>query len=186
AAFQTGVSLATDILYQQVQKKTASVNTWLQTHGDLDEGQDAILVCEDEPDVESVLSAVSGITYSGGGLPPENHLDALESLLNSAPWGGASGANRDAIVLMCNGPSKPSRSGTSPEEIGQRFVDLGILLCVVAEPIDPAIYALCQAANAEFEPISNAPDAELMRSIGSRLAASIMPPAASTGTVPMN
>lgn len=184
SAFQQGVLQTARYLLEALEKKAAAIEVWVQTHGDLEEGDLPILICNGG-DATTALSEISRITYGGGGLPPESHLDAIESLLNSAPWGGGGPSCRDAIILLCTGPSKPTQSGIGPEEIAARLKDLNVLLGVVAEPIDPRLHSLSVAANAEFESISNSPDPTLMQRIGSRLAASILAPAAATGTVPM-
>jgi hypothetical protein len=183
-AFQQGVLQAAVNLFEALEKKSVAVEVWVQTHGDLDEGQLPLLICGGS-DTATALSEIAGITYEGGGLPPENHLDAIESLLNSAPWGSGGPSCRDVIILLCTGPSKPAQSGVSPQDLAVRLKDLNILLAVVAEPVDPGIHSLCGAANAEFEPISNSPDKALMQRIGFRLASSILAPVAATGTIAM-
>jgi hypothetical protein len=183
-AFQQGVLQTVGNLFEALEKKSVAVEVWVQTHGDLDEGQLPLLICSGN-DTATALSEIAAISYEGGGLPPENHLDAIESFLNSAPWGGGGSSCRDAIILLCTGPSKPMQSGIGPKALANRLQDLNILLGVVAEPIDPGIHSLCVAANAEFEPISNSPDKALMQRIGSRLASSILAPIAATGTVAM-
>lgn len=135
-AFQQGVLQAAGNLFEALEKKSVAVEVWVQTHGDLDEGQLPLLICGGS-DTATALAEIAGITYEGGGLPPENHLDAIESLLNSAPWGGGGPSCRDVIILLCTGPSKPAQSGVSPQDLAVRLKDLNILLAVVAEPVDP-------------------------------------------------
>ena len=96
--FQTGIPKTFEIIVSQVAAKARSVKCWLQSHGDLDEGQKPI-IHTDGGTPDQAIKDIRKISYGGGGDAEEHHLDAVESLLNRTPWrADPSRARRDHRV----------------------------------------------------------------------------------------
>jgi hypothetical protein len=156
----------------------------LQSHGDLDEGQDTILH-SDGVSLEQACCDLNSITFGGGGDPAEHHCDAIENLVTSIPWTADSGVARGVVIAFMTATSKKAKSGYSAEQIGWMLKDQGLLTYLVCEPICRRLDALAAEANAMVIPISNDPSPELMAEIVSQISASIVQTLATGGTAPM-
>jgi hypothetical protein len=182
-AFKSGIPNTVDGLVSSVVAKARDVTVWVQTHGDLDEGQDTVLLV-DGGTPEDAKKAVEGVFYGGGGDAPENHLDSIECLANTVPWIADPRKARGAIVALMTADSKPARSGKTASQIGEEIKKRGILLYLVCEET-PTLRELCDAAGGWMFKISNSPDPKELQSIASKVAASITQVAGAGATVPL-
>ncbi len=181
--FQTGIPKTFEIVISQITAKAKNVTCWVQSHGDLDEGQEVILHT-DGGTAEEAVEDIKKITYGGGGDPPEHHLDAIESLLDSVPWTLDPSRGRGAIVAFTTSDTKPAASGISAAELGKKIRAQGILLYLVCEET-PELMQLAENAEGLVFHISNSPDPEELQKIAGQLAASIVATIATGGTVPI-
>lgn len=182
-AFKTGIPITVEGILNPVVAKAREVKVWLQTHGDLDEGQDMVLLV-DGGTADDAERAVKGVVYEGGGDAPEHHLDAVERLANTVPWIADPRKARGAIVALLTADSKPARSGKSARQIGEEIRTRGVLLYLVCEET-PTLRELSDAAGGWIFKISNSPDPKELQSIASKVAASITQVAGSGATVPL-
>ncbi|MBN1516001.1 hypothetical protein JXA32_05485 [Candidatus Sumerlaeota bacterium] len=181
--FQSGIGAAYEIIASQVAAKARDVKCWVQTHGDLDEGQE-IIMHTDAGTPEQAIDDIKKISYGGGGDPPEHHLDAIESLLDRVPWTADPSRARGAIVAFMTADTKPAKSGVSAGDLGMLIKDKGILLYLICEPT-PMLQELADLAEGLVFQISNDPDPDELQRIAEQLAASIVVTVSSGGTVPM-
>lgn len=181
--FKVGIPITVEGILTPVVAKAREVKVWFQTHGDLDEGQDMVLLV-DGGSVEDAKKAVKTVVYEGGGDPPEHHLDAVERLLTTVPWIADPRKARGAIVLLATADSKPARSGKTARQIGEEIKQKGLLLYLVVEET-PQLRELCDAAEGWLFPISNTPDPKDLQQIASKVAASITQVAGLGATVPL-
>ena len=181
--FQTGIAKTCGIILKQGAVKARSMRCWVASHGDLDKGQ-AFIIHTDGGTPEQALADVEGIVYGGGGEPPEHHLDAVESLLNSVPWTADASRARGAIIAFTTSDTKPARSGITAAELGAAIRERGILFYLVSE-ITPTLLELATAAEGLVFRIRNDPDPVELQRIAAQVAASIVATVASGGTVPM-
>lgn len=182
-AFEVGIPMTFEIVAKQLAAKARSVKCWVASHGDLDEGQDFV-IHTDAGTPEQAIEDVKKIVFGGGGDPPENHLDAVESLLNKVPWTANPARARGAILAFTTADTKPARSGISARDLGAEIKRRGILLYLVCEPT-PTLQDLVSAAEGLMFQISNSPDPAELQRIAAQLAASIVATVASGSTVPM-
>ena len=181
--FQNGIPMTFEMIATQVEAKAREVICWVASHGDLDEGQDFI-VHTDAGTVQQAVADIRGISYGGGGDPPEHHLDAIESLVSRVPWTANPSKARGAIVAFMTADTKPARSGMSAGALGKLIKDKGVLLYLVCEPT-PTLQELANAAEGLVFQITNNPDPAEMQRIASQLSASIIATVTKGGTVPM-
>jgi hypothetical protein len=182
--FQTGIPKTFEMIVSQVGAKARSVKCWLQSHGDLDEGQKSI-IHTDGGTPDQAIKDIKKISYGGGGDAEEHHLDAVESLLHRVPWTADPSRARGAIIGFTTADTKPARSGISAAALGREINEKGILLYLVCEPT-ATLQELAAAAGGLVFQISNSPDPADMQRIASQLAASIVATVASGATVPMS
>jgi len=100
--FQVGIPLTFETIVRQVAAKARSVRCWVASHGDLDEGQ-AFVIHTDGGAPEQAIEDIKRVTYDGSGDAPENHLDAVESLLNTVPWTASPARARGNPCLLDGG-----------------------------------------------------------------------------------
>ncbi len=181
--FKKGIQDSVPMILKPLETKATKVKVFLQTHGDLEEGQAMVLVT-DGGTVDQAIQDAKNIVYAGGGLPPENHLDAIENLLKIIPWVADPRRARGAIVAFMTADTKPARSGRSAREIGEEILKRSLLLYLVCETT-PTLKELCDAAGGMMCQITNNPDPAEMQMIASRVSASIAVTVASGGTRPM-
>ena len=143
----------------------------LQTHGDLECGQQPVMLVRDGQ-LDDVVTAIQHLRFEGGGDPPEHHTHAVETVLESVDWSGLPPRSRGAVVLFTTADSKPSPSGRSPTQIGQALAAQGVMLFAVSQ-LEPAVSALIDGAQGMAFAISNDPSVAEMQSIASRVAASV-------------
>lgn len=180
-AFATGIPRTFELVVGQLAGKARTVKVWLQSHGDLDEGQEHILHTNGgTPD--AAVADIQQIVFDGGGDPPEHHLDAIEALLDQLPWTADPLRARGAILAFMTADTKPARSGVSAAALGQAIRDNGVLLYLVCEPT-PTLQELVTAAGGLLFPITNNPDPTELQVIAAQVAASITQAAATGGTV---
>ena len=180
--FKSGIPMTFEMILNLVTAKARSVRCWVQSHGDLDEGQDFILHTNGEAADQAILD-VKRISYGGGGDPPEHHLDAVENLMKTTPW-SCDPTSRGAILAFMTSGSKPAKSGISARELGEEIARQGMLLYLVCEKT-PELAQLSGAANGLMFEISNNPDPRDLQRIAAALAASIVQTVKSGSTVPM-
>jgi hypothetical protein len=181
--FEKGIPKTYEMVLSQLASKARVVRSWLASHGDLDEGQDFVFHT-DGGTPEQAISDIKQIPYGGGGLPPENHLDAIESLLTKVPWTADPSRARGAILAFMTADTKPAISGVTPAELGRRIKAKGLLLYLVCEP-KPKLQELADAAEGLLFEISNSPDPTQLQQIATQLAASIVATLNSRVTRPM-
>lgn len=182
-AFKTGIPITVDGILSPLEAKAREVSVYFQTHGDLDEGQEMVLLL-DGGTPEEARKAAQNISYDGGGDPPEHHLDAIEQLMNTVPWIADPRHARGAIVALMSADSKSTRSRNSASEIGRELKNRGILLYCICEETQQ-LRELCNAAEGWMFPISNTPNLTELQSIASKVAASITQAAGAPDTAPM-
>jgi hypothetical protein len=182
-AFRDGIPLTAAGILTPIAAKALDVKVWLQTHGDLDENQQVILL-GDGISVEEAINEVKKVEYDGGGGPEETHLDAIETLLDTVPWANNPHTTRGAIVGMMTADTKPARSGVSASELGERIKQQGVLFYLVCEPT-PTLQELSDAADGMLFEISNTPDASELQKIAGQISASIVATVRSGSTVPI-
>jgi hypothetical protein len=170
--FQTGIPLTAEIVLKQVAAKARSVRCWVQSHGDLDMGEQPVLH-SDASSPEQAMADIKSIAYSGGGDPPEHHVDAIENVLNSVPWASDRNRARGAILAILNADTKPARSGVTARALGEEIRQRGILLYLVCEPT-PMLAELVDGAGGLIFEISNNPDPADLQKVAGQLAASIV------------
>lgn len=181
--FKVGIPITVEGILTPVVAKAREVKVWLQTHGDLDEGQDMVLLL-DGGTAEDAKKAIKAVVYEGGGDAPEHHLDAVDRLVNTVPWIADPRKARGAIVLLATADSKPARSGKTARQIGEEIKKRGILLYLVCEET-PQLRELADAAGGWLFKISNTPDQNELAQIASKVAASITIAAGAGATVPL-
>lgn len=184
AAFEKGIHASIPTILRQIERKARTVRTWLQSHGDEDEGQQPVLLT-DGGSVADAINDVKAIFFGGGGDAPEHHLSAIENLLTNVPWPPDPLKSRGALLAFLTDDSKPATSGRSAAEIGAEIRRRGVLLYVVCQRT-PELKALCDAAGGLMFEISNDPDPADLQQIASRLAASVVASIATGGTRPMS
>jgi hypothetical protein len=171
AAFAKGIRRAIPMIARTVLDKAARVRLFLQTHGDLDYGQRPLMVVRDG-DLDQLTREVERIVFEGGGDAPEHHTHALETLVDSVDWSGATPYSR-AVVLFTTADTKPSPSGRSAAQVAEMLQANGVRLFAVCE-MEPGMKALIERAQSESFAISNDPSEAEMRSIGLAVAASVL------------
>lgn len=182
-AFSVGIPLTFEMILRQVAVKARSVTVGLQSHGDLDLGENMILLT-DQGTPDQAIDDVRRIVYGGGGDCEEHHLDAIENLLRTVAWPADPGRGRGAIIAFTTAETKPCRSGMSAAALGAEIRQRGILLYLVSEPA-PILQELIDAAAGILLPISNNPDPQALEKIASQLSASILATLSSGSTEPM-
>jgi len=171
------------LVLELVGARARNVKCWVQSHGDLDEGQEFVLHT-DGGIPEQAIEDIRKIIYGGGGDPPEHHLDAIENLLGTVPWTADPTRARGAILAFMTADAKPTKSGVTARQLGQELQHRGVLLYLVCEPT-PTLLELVGAARGLTFQISNSPDPSELQRIAAQLAASIVATVASGSTVPM-
>ncbi len=182
--FQEGIDRSLEQILPALEHKVASVKGFLWSHGDLDEGQQPVLLT-DGAGAGQMLADAKTIVYDGGGDPPEHHCDAVENLLQNVPWAAQTRAGRGAIIGFMTAYSKPARSGRSAREIGEKVARKGILFYLICEPT-PTLAELCEAAGGLMFRISNDPEPEQMQAIAAQVGASIVASVTAGSTVPLS
>jgi hypothetical protein len=183
APFSTGIPITLETILKQVAAKARSVRCWLQSHGDLDLGEQMVLHT-DGGTPEQAIADIKQITYDGGGDPPEHHLDAIEHLVSTVPWIADPSRARGAILGFMTADTKPARSGVTARQLGEAIKQRGLLLYLVCEPM-PALDELIRAASGMMFAISNAPNPTDLQRIAAQMSASILATVAKGGTTPM-
>jgi hypothetical protein len=181
--FQAGVNQIVETISNQVAAKARDVKVFVQTHGDLDEGEQPVLLT-DGGTVAQAIQDVRSIVFNGGGDPPEHHLDAIENLVNTIPWPTDPSRARAAVIGLLTADTKPARSGVTAQQLGEAIKTRGLLLYLICEPT-PTLYELVQAAGGLLFEISNTPDPTALQAIATQLSASIVASIAKGGTLPM-
>lgn len=181
--FAAGVRDAFALIVKSTKAKARDVRVFLQSHGDLDEGQDPVLHT-DGGTAEQAIADLTKISFEGGGDPDEHHLDAVKTLFNIVPWAADPARARGAIIAFTTADSKPLKSGESTADLGRAIKAKGLLLYIVAEPT-PTLHELVCAAEGMMFQITNNPNQAEMQDIADRLSRSIVATASSGSTLPM-
>jgi len=184
AKFAKGIGTTADSIFLDVEKKAADVIVTVQSHGDLEFGQEEILVI-DRGTPKEAQAALRTISFGGGGDEPETHMDAIEKMLETVPIETNPQHCRSVMLFFGTADSKPARSGRTPSQIGRSLADLGLLTYVVWEPDVSAIQQFVAASNAMFLEINNNPSASLLASVSARIGASIAASVATGSTEPL-
>jgi hypothetical protein len=181
--FEQGIRGMYEMILKPVVTRVKSVKVWHQLHGDMDCGQDMVLLTNGG-DIQQAFEDSKRIVFEGGGDPPEHHLDAFENLLRTVPWTADSRRSRGVILGFCTADSKPARSGITAAQLGAEMKSQNILLYLVGEPF-PWAQEMVQAAEGLLFPISNSPDPAELQKISGVIAASIPQASRPSATVPM-
>lgn len=184
AVFARGIGTMADGIFDDVAKTAVEVVVSVQSHGDLDFGQEEILLI-DRGSPRDAQASLRTISFGGGGDEEESHLDAVEKMLESIPIETDPRQCRCVVLLFGTADSKPARSGRTPEQIGGALADLGLLTYVVWQPGADAIQRFVSASNAMFVEISNNPSPAMLASVSARIGASIAASIAAGGTEPL-
>ncbi len=181
--FEQGIRYLVPQLLEGVALRAARVQVYLQSHGDLDVGQDMVMHCAGGTVAEACVD-LDDIVFGGGGPPQENHLDAVESLMTTIPFVKNPATHRGVIVAVMNAESKPARSGRSPEEIGRALLDQHLLTYLICEPTRK-LKRLSAAARGMLVPISNNPSQKVIEQVVAEVGASIAMTLSTGGTTPL-
>lgn len=181
-AFRDGIQLAAETFAQEFGQRVAEVTTYVGSHGDEDYHEQPILHLEGGS-LDDAVTACRSIEFCGGGDAEETHLDGLDFLFQHVPWAQDLCA-RNALIAFLNADSKPTRSGKTPEQLGQEMRDLGVMLFLVCEPT-PALRALANAAHTIIIPISNDPDLNELQRATAELCKSLTASLTQGATMPM-
>ncbi len=184
SVFKDGIPETLNIILQQLSVKAKNIKVWLRSHGDLDDGQESILLTDDGTP-EQAMQDVKKISYGGGGDQAETHLDGIETLFQSVPWSLDPRKSRGAIIMFASSESKPARSGITPKQLGEAIRNKGLLLYLVCEPTHE-LKEMAEGASGLMFQISNAPKVEELQVIAAQVAASIVASMQSGGTVPLS
>jgi hypothetical protein len=182
--YAEGVPRTLEAILGHLNGKTAGLEVSLQSHGDLDCNEPHILLT-DRGTPEQAIADARTIIFEGGGDPRETHLDAIEHLLDTVPWGADPTRSRGAFIAFLTDDTKPTRSGKTPEQLGYEFQRRKILLYLVCQRT-PALHSLCTAAGGMMLEISNSPDTAQLLNIAEALSASIAASVGSGATVPVD
>jgi len=165
--FQVGSKEILQETFKGLKSNNVTPSIYLFSHGDLDDNQDTIMHTDNGSPEQSILD-FNSIQFGGGGVPKENHLDAIEHLKNNIPWNPRV---RNAIVAILNDESKPLMSGEEVENLGLELKKQNIKLFLICE-ITPLLYKLAKSAEGVMIPISNSPDSNEIQIIVQQLTAS--------------
>lgn len=186
-AFEKGIPLILAMLFQTLAPLVGVIKVWLQAHGDLDEGQNPLLLT-DGGTPEQALQDLQQIQYGGGGgvdaSDPEHHCDGVATLMNTIPWTSDPTRARGAIIAFCTADSKPLRSGQTARELGEEIVKRRLVLYLVCQKT-PVLMELATAAHAMVFEITNTPKIDELQKIAAPLAASIAVTVQRGSTVPI-
>jgi len=181
--FKAGIPATYELIVRSLIPRARTLRCTVQSHGDLDDGQNMILHTEGGTPVQAIAD-VRQIAFEGGGDPPEHHLDAILNLLQTVPWTADPRRARGAILGFLTADTKPARAGVGPRELGVRIKSRGVLLYLVCEPT-PALVELVEGAEGLLFEITNNPDPQELHKIAAQLAASIVATVSAGGTVPL-
>ena len=171
--FQIGIPLTLETILRQISLKTNNIKCWLQSHGDLDFNEYPILH-SDGSLPEQAIEDVKKIVYAGGGDPQENHLDALENLINIVPWSSDSIKARGAIIaFMTDETKRPTKSGLTAKDISKIIKERNLLLYLVCQP-KPYLCELINFCGGMMLEITNSPDPITLQMIAGQLSSSIV------------
>lgn len=181
--FARGVPLAVKHILELIGAKARETKVYVHTGGDLDYGQQCVLLCNGLPVPEAVVE-VARLGFGGGGDEPETHADSVETVLATTPWEPDARKWRNALIVFLTADSKAARSGTTPAKLGAALKSRGILVYLVAEDY-PFARELAAAADGLFFAISNDPDPVQMQQIAAGISQSLLITAAGGATRPM-
>ncbi|MFH1227303.1 MAG: hypothetical protein V1701_05300 [Planctomycetota bacterium] len=181
--FEQGIKLALPLLLKPIEAKASQLKVYLQTHGDLECGEQTVLLTN-AGTVDQAIQDAQKIVYEGGGDLEETHIDAAVKLLKEIPWKADTRRSRGVIIMFLTGDSKKARSGQSAREIGEAIKNNNILCYLICEPT-PTLKELCDAAGGLMFQITNNPDPIEMQRIASMVSASIIATVACGGTKPL-
>lgn len=165
--FAAGVGQAVSLLLRHAQSQASDVKCWVRSVGDLDFGEDTILLT-DGGSAEDAEKAAHGINFRGGGDPKETHLDGIAAAIDQTPWTVATSNQVSVLVVFATSDTKPSRDRRTAKDLGRLLRERDIATFLIAEPF-PWAWELAKAARGELFPISNSPDPALMARIGTSI-----------------
>lgn len=172
AQFAEGVRQMGSMFVKPVAAKVAGLTIYHQIHRDLDYGEQAQMISAGV-NAEQFLRDAERVVFEGGGDGAETHFDAMEEALVKVPWPTEQSRRyRSAMIVFANAPSKPSRSGRSPSQIGEAIAKRGIDLYLIVES-DCAWKELAKPSEAYLFPITNSPTADECARVAQKLGASI-------------
>lgn len=182
-AFQEGIPLAYEKIVRGIEQQIRDVKLHLFSHGDLDYGEETILLT-DGGTTEQAISDIKSINFGGGGDSTETHLSAIEHVMNNVPWRNRPNRSRSALLAFLTDDSKPCRSGLTPWQLGEELKKRNILLYLICQPT-PTLSELVDAAGGLMFAISNSPDPKELEQIASQLTASIHAATSTSTTKPL-
>jgi len=178
--FTEGISSLCRMIFDQLKPRVAELRVSVFSHGDLQDCQQEFLQLAGGVTAEQALADIGSITYGGGDSADEDHLYAVDQLLQRGDF-GASRSDRGFLVLLTTDGSHPHPHGKSAERIGQEILARNLVMLLVgtpgpddARPACPRLRSLVEAAQGSFFiPISNAPGQAELQQVASKVAASI-------------
>ena len=180
--FAAGVVEAIRMILGQITARVRGLSIYLYGGGDLDCGQECTLLASGVP-VAEAIATVERLSFQGGGDSEETHADSVETVITTTPW-ELDRQWRNVLVVFLTADSKPSRSGLTTRQLGEKLQRQGIQLFVVAEDY-PFARDLVDAAAGLFFPISNNPDPTQMQQIAGAISQTLLLTVASPATKPM-
>jgi hypothetical protein len=181
--FAAGTHLSTELILKPIAAKARSLKVYQLTYGDEDCGQRPVLITNGDG-VEQALADSAGISYGGGGDPPEHHISGLKALLNLVPWPVDTRKGRGAIIAFMTADTKPDAEGMTARQLGEEIRRRALLLYLVCEPYDFA-KEVGRAAQGLLLPITNNPNPADMQRVAAQLSASILATVSAGATRPM-
>lgn len=181
--FARGIRRSVELILKPIEVKARVLRVHQLTYGDEDYGEQPILIT-DNGTVEQALTDNAGIVFAGGGDAPEHHLSGIHELVKIMGRLGDPRKSRGAIIACMTSETKPDREGMTPQSLGEKLKEYGLLFYAICEPY-PFAEELAQAAGGLMFPITNEPDPAQMQRISAQLSASILATIAAGATRPL-
>jgi hypothetical protein len=181
APFTKGISQLCQSVFTQLGSKVADLKVSVFSHGDLQDSSQDVIQLSSRVTPEQAMMDIPSIQYGGGASADEDHLYAVDQLLQRAGIGGT-GIDRGFLLLITTDGTHPHPLGKSVQEIAQEILDRRLVLLLVgtpdlqsgSRPCCPRMNALIEACSGSFFiPISNTPDAAELQAVASMVAASV-------------
>jgi hypothetical protein len=179
--FTEGISGLCQSLFTLLEAKVADLKVSVSSHGDLQDCQQEFVQLSSAVTPVQALADIRTISYGGGGSADEDHLHAVDQLLQRGGF-GVGGCDRGFLLLLTTDGSHPHPEGKTPEQIAEEIRSRKLVLLLVGtpgrqggqEPACPRLRALMKASpEGFFIPISNAPDAAEVQRVAAWVAASV-------------
>jgi hypothetical protein len=177
--FTQGIAMLCQSLFAQLEPKVADLSVSVFSHGDLQDCQQEFLQLSGGVTAAQALADIRTIRYGGGGSADEDHLHAVDQLLQRGSF-GVGGCDRGFLLLLTTDGSHPHPQGRTPEQIAREIQNRNLVLLLVGTPdlqegpACPRLRALMQASpGGFFIPISKTPDPAELQQVAAKVAASV-------------